>query len=274
MTRTPQETFHELTDRVGKLAAGDSGQVEALAALYADTTDVSFPMTPAAPTLRSRAEVYAYFADVATQLAEDVTVLRPEGVRILETVDPEVVVAEFHYAGEGPQGGFTWPNVFVMRIREGQIVESRDYSGPRPASKIPVSDTHEAFLSLIDGVRKLVAGDRSQVDRLAALYAEQAHVVYWGAPDKPLRGREELRVHFAKVPERFAAPRFRGFRAENVRIHDTTDPEVIVSEFAYVSDGDGVGDVDGPPLNQRCCFVLRIRGGQILQTHDYVLNPM
>ncbi len=93
-----------------------------------ETTDVSFPMTPAAPTLRSRGEVQAHFANVATQLADDVTALRPEGVQIHETADPEVVVAEFHYAGEGPQGGFTLPNVFVMRIRAGQIIESRDYS--------------------------------------------------------------------------------------------------------------------------------------------------
>ncbi len=137
-----------------------------------------------------------------------------------------------------------------------------------------MSDTHEVFLGLVDGVRKLVAGDRSQVDRLAALYADQAQVVYWGAPDEPLQGREALRAHFTKVPERFAAPRYRGFRAENVRIHDTADPEVIVSEFAYVSDGDGVGDVDGPPLNLRCCFVLRIRGGEIIETRDYVLGAV
>lgn len=137
-----------------------------------------------------------------------------------------------------------------------------------------MSDTHEVFLGLVDGVRKLIAGDRSQVDRLAALYAEQTHVVYAGTPDEPMRSREELRAHFTKVPERFGAPRYRGFRAENVRIHDTADPEVIVSEFAYVSDGDGVGDLDGPPLNLRCCFVFRIRAGEIVDSRDYVLGTM
>lgn len=129
---------------------------------------------------------------------------------------------------------------------------------------------HELFHSLVDGVRRLVAGDRSQVDRLAALYTEHAHVVYFGAPDEPLRGREELRAHFAKVPDRFAAPRYRGFRAENIQIHDTADPEVIVAEFAYVSDGDGAD----PPANLRCCFVIRVRNGQILETRDYVIGAL
>lgn len=128
MTRTPQETFHELTDRVGKLVAGDPGQAEELAALYAETTDVSFPMTPSAPPLRSRGELQAHFTTVAAQLADRVTAWRADGVRIHETADPEVVVAEFQHAGEGPQGGFTLPNVIVMRVRDGQIVESRDYS--------------------------------------------------------------------------------------------------------------------------------------------------
>ncbi|MDR7302931.1 hypothetical protein [Haloactinomyces albus] len=57
---------------------------------------------------------------------------------------------------------------------------------------------------------------------------------------------------------------------EHVRIHDTGDPEVIVAELAYVSDGDG----DDPPLSLRCCFVIRVRGGEIRETRDYVLGSV
>jgi len=128
--------------------------------------------------------------------------------------------------------------------------------------------SHDVFRSLVDGVGRLIAGDASQVDRLATLYAEDAYVVYFGAPDEPLRGRAALREHFAQVPERYAAPRFRGFRAEDITIHDTPDPEVIVAEFAYVADGDG----SAPPPHLRCCFVMRIRAGEILETRDYVLG--
>ena len=130
---------------------------------------------------------------------------------------------------------------------------------------------HQPFLDLVNGVTRLVAGDTSQVDKLTALYAHDAFVVYFGDPGNPLHGREELRTHFSKVPERFAAPRFRGFRAENIRIHDDkSDPEVIVAEFAYVSDGDG----DDPALNLPCCFVIRVRDGEIVETRDYVLGSM
>jgi uncharacterized protein len=132
--------------------------------------------------------------------------------------------------------------------------------------------THEVFLSLVDGVRKLIAGDESQVDRLAGLYADRTHVVYFGAPDEPMCSREELRAHFAKVPARFAAPRYRGFRAENIHIHDTADPEVIVAEFTYLSDGDG--DRAGPPPNLRCCFAFHIRDGEIVDSRDYMLGSM
>ena len=120
MTRTPRETFHELTDRVGKLAAGEPGQAEALAALYAETTDVSFPLKPAASPLRSRAELRVHTGTVAS--------FRAQGARVHETTDPEVIVAEFQYVVESPRGRTALPHVFIMRVRQGEIVESRDYS--------------------------------------------------------------------------------------------------------------------------------------------------
>ena len=133
-----------------------------------------------------------------------------------------------------------------------------------------VKSGRELFLELVDGVSKLVAGDVLQADRLADLYSRDAHVVYFGDPDKPLQGREALRTHFSTVPDQFSAARFRGFRAENINVHVTGDPEVVVAEFAYVSDGAD----DGPPLHLRCCFVIRARGGEIVETHDYVLGSV
>jgi ketosteroid isomerase-like protein len=50
-----------------------------------------------------------------------------------ETTDPEVVIAEFVYHARAAKDGelFRVPAVFVMRVRGGLIVESRDYVGPR-----------------------------------------------------------------------------------------------------------------------------------------------
>ncbi|AGP51890.1 nuclear transport factor 2 family protein [Streptomyces rapamycinicus] len=50
-------------------------------------------------------------------------------VVIHETADPEVIVAEWDYETRvpGTDEQFTTANVIVMRVRDGQIVESRDY---------------------------------------------------------------------------------------------------------------------------------------------------
>jgi uncharacterized protein len=63
----------------------------------------------------------------AAQLPLEMTA---ENVMIHETVDPELVVAEFDYRARNTAtgGSFTVVNVFVVRVREGLIVESRDYS--------------------------------------------------------------------------------------------------------------------------------------------------
>lgn len=50
-------------------------------------------------------------------------------LRVIETADPEVIVAEFDYLGRITTTGhvFQLPNVTVMRVRDGRIVASRDY---------------------------------------------------------------------------------------------------------------------------------------------------
>jgi ketosteroid isomerase-like protein len=50
---------------------------------------------------------------------------------LTDGADPEVVVAEFNYEFEYPDGRtFRIPAVIVMRVRDGKIVESRDYFDP------------------------------------------------------------------------------------------------------------------------------------------------
>jgi ketosteroid isomerase-like protein len=47
---------------------------------------------------------------------------------IHDTTDPEVIVAEFTYRGDGDHGPFAVPCVFILRVRDGQIIASRDYT--------------------------------------------------------------------------------------------------------------------------------------------------
>ena len=120
---TPREVFLELVHGVTDRRFGDLHQ------LYAETTDVRHPMAPGGrlPPLLSRDALREHFARGA-ELVGSVR-YRPENVRIHETADPEVIVAEFEYAGEESAAGepFAVACVFVLRVRDGQIVESRDY---------------------------------------------------------------------------------------------------------------------------------------------------
>lgn len=125
--RPPHDVFHQLVDGVARLVAGDTDQVDRLAALYADDTHVEHPMSPLGdPPLRTREEVRRHFA----RMTGGNPALRgwhAGDIVIHDTADPEVIVAEFAYQGDGDQGPFRVPCVFVLRVRDGQIVASRDY---------------------------------------------------------------------------------------------------------------------------------------------------
>jgi ketosteroid isomerase-like protein len=119
---SPRETFLRLVNGVC------DGPYEDLADLYAERTHVTHPFHPLRPPpLRSRGELHEHFTappPVARTLNR-----KPVDMTIHETADPEVIVAEFAYQGRVDETGeaFTVPCVFVMRIRDGLIIESRDY---------------------------------------------------------------------------------------------------------------------------------------------------
>ncbi|WP_318207422.1 MULTISPECIES: nuclear transport factor 2 family protein [unclassified Streptomyces] len=123
----------------------------------------------------------------------------------------------------------------------------------------------EVFLRMIDGVPKLVAGDASQADVLASLYAEQTRVEHPMAPvgDTPILTREAMRKHFAEGPGKSAAAGLRDYRAEDVVVHESTDPEVVVAEFTYR------GTINGKDLVLPCVYVLRVRDGLIIESRNY-----
>ena len=119
--RTPREVFLALVTGIA------DGKPEGLAELYADEIDVSHPFDPlhGAP-VRSRAELRQRFTQMA---AAGPRPRRTVGnVTVHETTDPEVIVAEFEYQGTTEAGEpYALPAIFVMRVRDGEIVSSRDY---------------------------------------------------------------------------------------------------------------------------------------------------
>lgn len=100
-------------------------QLDKLANLYTEYTDVSHPMAPLGATpLRTRAELRQHFA--ATPSVPGIERFEAEG-HVHKTADPELVIFEFRYVGAVNGRPFALPCLFVTRVRHGVIVESRDY---------------------------------------------------------------------------------------------------------------------------------------------------
>src|SRR5690349_18235452 len=110
---TPREVFARLSGGIGR------GEWDTLGELYAPDAVVTMPFDPRRTRLCGRDEVARHFAAAASL---PIT-LTPDDVRVHETADPEVIVAEYDYAGPD----FRMANIQVLRIRDGLIVESRDY---------------------------------------------------------------------------------------------------------------------------------------------------
>ncbi|GLZ37076.1 nuclear transport factor 2 family protein [Actinokineospora sp. NBRC 105648] len=129
---TPTDVVRAVAAGVCRLIAGDltareeREQLDQLASLYAEHTDVRHPFAPLGDTpLRTRAELREHFA-AGPARARGADRFEPVG-QVHETADPEVVVFEFSYVGSVDGRSFTVPCVFVTRVRDGVIVESRDY---------------------------------------------------------------------------------------------------------------------------------------------------
>jgi len=136
-TMPPREVVRRLLDAVTGARPADA------AALYAEDAHVRHPMRPCDRPLLGRARLAEHFAAGAAVPRE----LQVRDLAIHETADPEVVIAEFAYHGRIRDTGrsFVVPCVFIMRVRDGLIVESRDYAH------------HLAMAHALDRVPDLVA---------------------------------------------------------------------------------------------------------------------
>jgi uncharacterized protein len=119
---SPSEVFYQLVHGVCDEKWDD------LPGLYAEQTNVVHPLDPfRAPPLLTREQLREHFAG-GDDVLGDVR-FEPANITIHQTADPEVIVAEFEYQGRLPGTGdtFALPCIFVIRVRDGQIVSSRDY---------------------------------------------------------------------------------------------------------------------------------------------------
>ena len=116
----PRAVFERLLQGIS------DGAWSELADLYADQAVVEMPFAPGGPTrLEGREAIRAHFAAAAGGPLK----LRAGNVVVHDTADPEVIIGEFDYHGLVTTTGraFQVANVQVLRIRDGQILSSRDY---------------------------------------------------------------------------------------------------------------------------------------------------
>jgi ketosteroid isomerase-like protein len=152
----PAEVVRSVAAGVSRLISGGltpeqrETQLDDLAALYAEHTDVRHPFAPLGDTpLRTRAELREHFATSSSQ-STGIERFEPVDAHVHLTADPEVVIFEFRYAGSASGRPFAIPAIFVVRVRDGVIVESRDYGD------------HVGFARVFDRLPSLAAALTSQ----------------------------------------------------------------------------------------------------------------
>jgi ketosteroid isomerase-like protein len=99
------------------------GRWDELPELYAEETHVTHPFLPGSAVLRTRDELREHFA-AGKALNPRFTVA---DLATYQGADPEVLIGEFAYQGEYGGRAVRIANIFAMRIRDGLVVESRDY---------------------------------------------------------------------------------------------------------------------------------------------------
>jgi len=127
---SPSEVFLALVNGVAE------GCWEELPGLYAEQTNVVHPFDPLRrPALRTRAELREHFRPAGPG---PVLRRRAASLAVHQTADPEVIVAEFEYQGtvDGTGESFALPGIFVLRVRDGEIVSSRDYFDHLTAARL------------------------------------------------------------------------------------------------------------------------------------------
>jgi ketosteroid isomerase-like protein len=136
MPSSPAPTPREVLARLHELTvAGEATAVD----LYAEDAVHELPFAPAgAPARVEGRETLRQMMN--TQGGRSPVKYRGfENVQVWETTDPEVIIAEYEVVGTvvSTGAGFRFPQLLVLRVREGQILLSRSYLDPGQLAELP-----------------------------------------------------------------------------------------------------------------------------------------
>jgi ketosteroid isomerase-like protein len=236
MTRTVPEIAAVVSEGMSSLdAAPFAGHLAA---------DVVFEMPFSGLRIEGREAVLQAFAGGRTR-AQAAGLTKAQ---VTTTLTDSGFVVELVVSGPG----FEMPSsVGILTVSDGEITSYRDYPNASAASWF----TRSVF------DRFLAASVENRWDDLADLYAEDVTIeMPFTLPGVPreTKGREELRRRF-----RAAGQVRRLVKAENVVVHETNDPAVLVAEL------DLHGEVGGAPFVSSYVMVMTIRDGLIVHSRDY-----
>ena len=129
--RSPRQTIERFLKAAVSPTPGD------MADCYADRFVIEMPFAEGLAPARTESTREELRARVSAGLASR-RYTRAADVRIHETADPEVVVVEYRIEGEkaGDDEPFSLPFIMVVRVRDGLITDSRDYSNPIAGARL------------------------------------------------------------------------------------------------------------------------------------------
>jgi ketosteroid isomerase-like protein len=172
----------------------------------------------------------------------------------VEKAQVEVTVTETGFVLELVAVGrtFAFPSsVGIVTVVDGSITSYRDYPN--------VSGASSAARAVFDAF--LAASVENRWDDLADLYAEDVVIEMPFTPagvPRLTKGREELRRRF-----RAAGELRRLVKADNVVVHETSDPAVLVAEF------DLHQEMGGEAFVSTSVMVVTVADGRITYSRDY-----
>lgn len=142
MSTGPRAVFDDL------VAATLANDPDRLVAVYAPDVVIEMPFAPQG--VPSRTHGRAAFRDRLTAVAGQRRFTSVDSVVVHGTTDPEVIVAEWRCHGEvvGTGRAFALRYLMVIRVRDGLIVESRDY-----ADVLAAAASFDRLPALLAGLR-------------------------------------------------------------------------------------------------------------------------
>lgn len=138
-------------------------------------------------------------------------------------------------------------------------------SGPQPPRA--VRSPQDVVRAVIDCVCRSSVGDTAALADLDALYPDPTSVLHPMRPElAAVRTRDHFLRHWAAVSQR-ATSAADARRPVDLRVHTTSDPEVVITELKYEAI---VGDQT--PYTP-CIWVSRVRDGRIIEARDTTGKP-